>query len=95
MIAFGYLLNEMGHTLSKMRKQSESIERDLQTIGKISKYYNLEPKLRNKARNFILNNQENNEELKIEDENRLLMKLNEDLRDGTKFYMKKSTLRTL
>ncbi len=41
MIAFGYLLNEMGHTLSKMREESEVIERDLQTISKISKYYNL------------------------------------------------------
>ena len=41
MIAFGYLLNEMGHTLSKMREESEVIERDLHTISKISKYYNL------------------------------------------------------
>ena len=55
----------MGHTLSKMREKSENVERDLQTIGKISKYYNLEPKLRNKAKNFILDNQQNNEELKI------------------------------
>ena len=38
------------------------MERDLQTIGKISKYYNLEPKLKNKAKNFILNNQQNNED---------------------------------
>jgi hypothetical protein len=50
----------MGHTLSKMREQSEIMERDLQTISKISKYYNLEPKLQNKARNFILNNQRKN-----------------------------------
>lgn len=40
-VSFGYLLNEMGHTLSKMRLQSEELERDLQTISKISKYYNL------------------------------------------------------
>lgn len=40
-IAFGYMLNEMGHTLSKMREESEVMERDLQTISKVSKYYNL------------------------------------------------------
>jgi hypothetical protein len=56
-VSFGYMLNEMGHTLSKMRKQSEELERDLQTISKISKYYNLEKKLQNKAKNFIVSNQ--------------------------------------
>ena len=40
-ISFGYLVNEMGHTLGKMRESSEKLERDLQTINKISKYYNL------------------------------------------------------
>lgn len=33
----------------------------MQTIGKISKYYNLDKKLTNKARNFIFNNQSSNE----------------------------------
>jgi hypothetical protein len=50
----------MGHTLSKMREKKEIIERDMQTISKISKYYNLDRKLTNKARNFIFNNQGNN-----------------------------------
>jgi len=40
-VSFGYLLNEMGHTLSKMRQESEALEKDLQTIGKMSRYYNL------------------------------------------------------
>jgi hypothetical protein len=43
------------------------MERDLQTISKIAKYYNLEPKLKNKAEQFILNNSENNDYLKVED----------------------------
>ena len=73
----------MGHTLSKMREQSEVMERDLQTISKISKYYNLDPKVQNKARNFIFNNQRKNEDLKIEDENLLLNKFNESLRNCT------------
>jgi len=41
------------------------MERDLQTISKISKYYNLQTKLQNKAKKFIFNNQNNNESLKI------------------------------
>jgi hypothetical protein len=40
-VSFGYLLNEMGHTLSKMRKQQENLEKDIQTISKIAKFYNL------------------------------------------------------
>jgi len=70
----------MGHTLSKMREKKEIMERDMQTISKISKYYNLDRKLTNKARTFIFNHQNNSEELKIEDEKKLLMKLNDDLR---------------
>ena len=56
-VSFGYLLNQMGHTLSKMREQSEVLERDLQTISKMSKYYNLERSLQNKAKAFLLSNQ--------------------------------------
>lgn len=82
-VSFGYMLNEMGHTLSKMREQSEELERDLQTISKISKYYSLERKLQNRAKNFLFSNQVKSEELKVEDENRVLMKLNEELRQGT------------
>lgn len=81
-VSFGYMLNEMGHTLSKMREQSEELERDLQTISKISKYYNLERKLQNRAKNFLFSNQVKAEELKVEDESRVLMKLNEELRQG-------------
>ena len=56
-VSFGYLLNQMGHTLSKMREQSEVLERDLQTISKMSKYYNLERSLQNKAKAFLFSNQ--------------------------------------
>jgi hypothetical protein len=66
-VSFGYLLNEMGHTLSKMREQSEELERDLQTISKISKYYNLERKLQIRAKAFLFTNQVKSEELKVED----------------------------
>ena len=64
-ISFGYLLNEMGHTLSKMRESSEQLERDLQTITKVSKYYSLEKDLKNKAKAFVYNNQTTDEQLKL------------------------------
>jgi hypothetical protein len=93
-VSFGYLLNEMGHTLSKMREQSEELERDLQTISKMSKYYNLERSLQNKAKAFLFSNQVRGEELKVEDEKRVLQKLNEELRQGNAFPTQRSTTRT-
>jgi hypothetical protein len=93
-VSFGYLLNEMGHTLSKMREQSEELERDLQTISKMSKYYNLERSLQNKAKAFLFSNQVRGEELKVEDEKRVLLKLNEELRQGTSAPTQKSTTKT-
>lgn len=93
-VSFGYLLNEMGHTLSKMREQSEELERDLQTISKMSKYYNLERSLQNKAKAFLFSNQVRGEELKVEDEKRVLQKLNEELRQGTGVCTQRSTTRT-
>ena len=93
-ISFGYLLNEMGHTLSKMRERSEDLERDLQTITKISKYYSLEKGLRNKAKTFIFNNTTSTDDLKMQDEQQLLNKLDDGLRDGTPCPTQKSTTTT-
>lgn len=70
----------MGHTLSKMRNKQEELEKDLQTVSKMAKYYNLEKKLENKAKHFLLNNQIQTDSLKPSDENGLFMKLNDDLR---------------
>ena len=39
----GYLINEIGQMLSSIRKRRENLEKDLSAIGKLSKYYNLEP----------------------------------------------------
>lgn len=55
-MSFGYLLNEMGHTLSKMRQETEIIEKDLQTIGKMARYYHLEKMLENRAKKYIITN---------------------------------------
>lgn len=73
----------MGHTLSKMRQEKEVLEKDLQTVGKMSKYYNLEKSLENRAKKYILTNHKGVDELRPDEENRLLSKLNDELRTGT------------
>jgi hypothetical protein len=46
----------MGHTLSKMRQETEMLEKDLQTIGKMARYYHLEKVLENRAKKYIITN---------------------------------------
>lgn len=61
----------------------------------MSKYYNLERSLQNKAKAFLFSNQVRSEELKVEDEKRVLLKLNEELRQCMCLLMQKFTTRTL
>jgi hypothetical protein len=42
---FAYVINEIGHTLSSMRKQKDTLEKDLSTLSKVSKYYELDEEL--------------------------------------------------
>lgn len=60
----------------------------------MSKYYNLERSLQNKAKAFLFSNQVRGEELKVEDERRVLQKLNEELRQGTAPHTQRSTTKT-
>lgn len=57
----------MGHTLSKMRSKQEELEKDLQTVSKMAKFYNLEKKLENKAKHFLISNQIQTDSLKPSD----------------------------
>lgn len=72
----------MGHTLSKIRQEKETLEKDLQTIGKMASYYSLEKNLENRAKKYIITNTKIMDELRPDDENKLLMKLNDELRTG-------------
>ena len=56
------------------------MEKDLQTIGKMANYYNLEKNLENRAKKYIIANNKTMDELRPDDENKLLMKLNDELR---------------
>ena len=52
----------------------------MQTIGKMANYYNLEKSLENKAKKYIVTNNKMVDEIRPDEENRLLMKLNDELR---------------
>lgn len=57
MIIFGYLISEISHTLSIIRKNEETLQKDLTTLKKIEGFYNIESKLVNRAKGYLVSNQ--------------------------------------
>ena len=86
-------MSEIGHTLSMLRQTREDFEQSIQNTDKICKYYRLEKDLKQRVRSYVINHQLANDELNINEENDVLMKLNEELRNGTLSYIQKSTMR--
>lgn len=41
-VTYGYIVNEIGHILSKMRLEEEVLSNDISTITKMAKYYDLD-----------------------------------------------------
>lgn len=62
-ISFAYFINEIGYSLSAMRKTNESIEKDLMVIQKIKKWYQLDEELAKRARSHIINNKATDSQL--------------------------------
>ncbi len=58
-----------------MRKNEEGLEKDLRTLGRIEKFYNVEENLVSKAKGYLINHQHNIDQLTPEEENRLLGKV--------------------
>ena len=79
----GYIISEIGHTLTVMREAQDEFEQDIQNADTIASNYQLSSDLRHKVRNYIVNNRLASEELNVKEEHNLLMKLNEELRSGT------------
>ena len=73
----GYIVSEIGHTLSLLRQTRENFEQSIQNTDKICKYYRLEKDLKQRVRSYVINHQLANDELNINEENDVLMKLNE------------------
>ena len=81
---FGFVINEIGYTVSVWRKGRQVLERDLLTLEKMKRVYKLEDELMEKSRNFIISqNDQMVDQLLPEEENALMMKFNEDLRKST------------
>ncbi len=59
-----------------IRKNEENLQKDLTTLKKIENFYNLENKLVNQAKGFLVSNQNVMVELTPDEENNLLAKLN-------------------
>ena len=53
---FSYLINEIGYTLSSLRKEEEELEQNISTLGKMNKYYCIDQDLNNLAKEHLLQN---------------------------------------
>jgi hypothetical protein len=75
------LINEIGYTLSTIRKEEEELENNISTLSKMCKYYRIDQDLANLAKEYLVNNKKSFEDIEPEEESKVLMKLNDDLRD--------------
>lgn len=56
------------------------MQKDLNTLKRIENFYNIDSKIVNKAKGFLVSNQNAAAELTPDEENNLLTRLNEELR---------------
>lgn len=80
---FAYIVNEIGYSISSLRKSKEMIERDLSVVEKMREHYKMNKKLTNKLREYLVSDGSRNEHLTPEEESSISIKLNEELREGT------------
>jgi hypothetical protein len=80
---FAYIINEIGYSISTLRKGRETVEKDLSTLEKIKKHYQMSDALMNRARAYLINHKPKFDQLAPEEEAKLTMKFNEELRTGT------------
>jgi hypothetical protein len=76
-VCFGYLINEIGFNLSVMRKSEENLTKNLRTLNRIERFYSVDRGLVNKAKGYLINNENFVDQLTPSEENGLLQKLNE------------------
>lgn len=91
---FGYLLNEIGYTVNILRRSRQVVEKDLVTLDKMRHYYKIDNELMEKGRTYLINQSDRADHLSPEEENALMMKFNEDLRNSTTLSTQKSTWKT-
>ena len=52
----GYIINEIGHTLTLMRQAKDDFEHDIQNADTICSNYRIDGELKHRVRNYIVNN---------------------------------------
>ena len=55
-IAFANFINEIGYSLTEIRKTNETIEKELMVIQKMKKWYRMDENLSKRARIHVINN---------------------------------------
>jgi len=77
---FAYIVNEIGYSISALRKGREVIEKDLSVLEKMRRHYKMERGITNRISEYIVNDTSANDHLTPEEENKISIKLNEELR---------------
>lgn len=80
---FAYIVNEIGYSISSLRKSKEVVERDLSVVEKMREHYKMNKKLTSKLREYLVSDGSRSEHLTPEEESSINVKLNEELREGT------------
>lgn len=91
---FGYLLNEIGYTVNILRRNRQVVEKDLVTLDKMRHYYKIDDDLMEKGRTYLINQSDRADHLSPDEENTLMLKFNEDLRNSNTCCMQKFTCKT-
>jgi hypothetical protein len=79
---FGYMINEMGYCISSLRKNREAVDRDLFVVEKLRKHYKMGEELTRKVRSYLLDARPKLDQVQPEEEQGILLKLNEEVREG-------------
>ena len=80
-IAFANFINEIGHSLTELRKRRETVEKELLVVQKMKQWYRMDEELSKRARIHIINNKVTDSQLSPEEETGVMMKLSEELRN--------------
>ncbi len=65
-------------------KEEEELEHNLSTLSKMTKFYKMDHELSNSAKENLISNQKSFDNVYPEDENAVLSKLKDDLREGNR-----------
>ena len=77
------MINEIGYCISSLRKKREIVDRDLFVVEKLRRHYGMNEELTAKMRAYIAESKPDPDQVLPEEEQGILLKLNEEIREGT------------